>query len=55
MAVFLWGIASVVPAQSEHLFYDRASAPGTSQVGFEETLGCALSCVPDERKNRYIN
>jgi len=35
----------VITAQREHLFYDMASVAGAAQVGFEETLGCALVCV----------
>ena len=54
MAVLLRGDARVVAAQSEHLFCEMASVAGAALVGFEETLGCALSCVPDERKNNYI-
>ena len=36
-------------------FYEKASVLKVAQAGFEETLGCALSCVPDKRKNSNIN
>jgi hypothetical protein len=33
----------------------KARVPEAAQAGFEETAGCGLSCVPDERKNSNIN
>jgi hypothetical protein len=35
-------------------FYERESVPEAAQGGFEEELGCRLSCAPDER-NSNIN
>jgi hypothetical protein len=55
MAVLLRGVARVITAESEHLFYDMTSVAGTAQVGFEETLGSAVACVPGERKNSYVH
>lgn len=36
-------------------FYKKASVLAAAQAGFKVTLGCGLSCVPDERKNSSIN
>jgi hypothetical protein len=55
MAVLLRGAGCVATAKSEHLFYERASVPEAAQAGFEETLGCAVLCASDERKNSNIN
>ena len=51
LAIMLQGVVRVVTAHSEHLFYDRASVPRSSQPGFEETLGFAPVCMPDGKKN----
>jgi hypothetical protein len=46
----------VVTAQSENTgFYDSASVPEAAQAGFEETLGCGPSCVPDERNSSNVS
>jgi len=41
--------------KANNRFYKKASVLEAAQAGFKETLGCGLSCVPDERKNSNIN
>jgi len=33
----------------------RSCVLGAAQAGFEETVGCGLPCVQDERTNSSIN